>query len=97
MCDEELYVTYQLIGTGICDKENETNFPHLRVPVESLSYYNSFYYYLQLSKTDDLNLYANSTYLFTAQFIQWHPDNDYFNGIRQDVYFNTTTGKYVIQ
>ena len=96
MCSKELYITYQLISKGICDKENETDFPRLRVPLESLSSHGLYHYKLNLSKTYDLNLYADSTYLFTAQFIQWHPDDDYISGSRQDVYFNTSKGKHIL-
>ena len=90
----EFDVTYQLIKTGMCDTDNETlssrPFPvDISTPVRV-----GYRYELDIFKSD-LDMYANSTYLFTVQSKQWQPGNGYIYGLcHGSVNITTAKGKF---
>ena len=90
----EFDVTYQLIKTGMCGTDNETlpSRPFhvdIRTPVRV-----GYRYKLDVFKSD-LNMYVNSTYLFTVQSKQWQPDTGYIYGLCQEsVNISTPESKY---
>ena len=50
-------------------------------------------YNVYLSKSTDLNLVANSTYLFILHAKQWQADSEVLNKSQQGVIVNTSEGK----
>ena len=91
--DSEFDVTYQLIKTGMCDTDNET-LPSRSFPVDIITPVRVGYRYeLDVFKSD-LDMYANSTYLFTVQSKQWQPGSGYIYGLCHDsVNITTPEGK----
>ena len=91
--DSEFDVIYRLIKTGICDTDNETLSSRpftvdIITPVRV-----GYRYELHVFKSD-LDMYANSTYLFTVQSKRWQPDSGYIYGLCHDsVNITTPEGK----
>ena len=81
----------------MCDAEKGISFPpfHAHVYLEQSSYYNIYNVYL--SKSTDLYLLANSTYLFNLHPKQWQADTDILNTSQEGVIVNTSEGKCMIK
>ena len=95
-CDEsdnEFDLTYQLINAGMCDTGGVSGFPVINLPISSSSSDSNYRLHYDF---DDLDMYANSTYLFTVQAKQWQPGSGFVYGTQQGVNFNTSEGKLLI-
>ena len=87
--ESEFDVTYQMIKTEMCDTDNETvsSRPLLVDVITPVRV--GYRYELDIFKSD-LDMYANSTYLFTVQSKQWQPGSGYVYGLCHES-VNTTT------
>ena len=91
--ESEFDVTYQLIKTGVCDTDNDTLYSR-PFPVDIITPVRVGYRYELDVFQSDLDMYANSTYLFTVQSKQWQPGRGYVNGLCHDsVNITTPEGK----
>ena len=87
-----LHVTYQRISAELCDAEKGINLSafHAHVYLEHSRYF--YNYNVYLSKRNDLNLLANSTYLIILHTKQWPADSDILDKSQEGVIVKTSEG-----
>ena len=91
--DSEFDVSYQLIKTGMCDNDNEALSSRSVLVDTSAPVRLGYRYELDILKSD-LDMYANSTYLFIVQSKQWQPDTGYIYGLcHESINITTPEGK----
>ena len=78
----------------MCDTGNATGFPVINLGTSPASTSNS-YARRSFNKHTDINVFANSTYLFTVQAKQWQSGSGFVYGPRHGVNFTTEEGEFL--
>jgi hypothetical protein len=82
----------------LCDEQWKTFGTHLNIPIEMM--FQFLYFYYLLNKKKRIFLYGGLTFFFTALFVAWNVDNDFFwqknfiDGVFMDVCITLWTGLF---